>query len=103
MSATRRPAKYGPYHRRTHNDPTENEKVESSGTVWGTRPRNVYAGLAPGVKAWTGRYPKELPVMSFTPMSNPIRVERLTGQFGAKGDRVSLPSMKMNSSRFLLS
>jgi NADPH-dependent 2,4-dienoyl-CoA reductase/sulfur reductase-like enzyme len=53
-----RPARFGPFHRRTRIDPSENEKVEASGSVWG-RPRgNIYAGLYPAVKAWSGPLPE---------------------------------------------
>jgi hypothetical protein len=52
------PARFGPFHRRTHNDPSENEKAAVSGEVWG-RPRgNIYAGLFPSVKAWSGALPE---------------------------------------------
>ena len=58
MSASPRPARFGPFHRRTQHDPSENGKVSSSGLVWGRRPRNVYAGLRPAVKAWLGTLPR---------------------------------------------
>ena len=51
------PAKFGPFHRRTHLDPTENEKVSFSGQVWGRPHGNTYAGLYPAVKAWRGPLP----------------------------------------------
>ena len=58
MGTSRRPARFGPFHRRTNKDPSENEKVETSGEVWG-RPRgNIYAGLFPAVKAWAGELPE---------------------------------------------
>lgn len=38
-------------------DPTENEKVASSGQVWGRRRQNIYAGYVPAVKAWAGPLP----------------------------------------------
>jgi hypothetical protein len=54
----RRPARFGPFHRRTRIDPSENEKVSTSGTVWG-RPRgHIYAGLFAAVKAWKGPLPE---------------------------------------------
>jgi hypothetical protein len=51
------PARFGPFHRRTASDPSENEKVAASGVIWGSRARNVYAGLGPAVKAWQGPLP----------------------------------------------
>jgi hypothetical protein len=52
------PARFGPFHRRTHVNPSENQKVAASGMVWG-RPRgNMYAGLYPAVKAWLGPLPE---------------------------------------------
>ena len=58
MDKPRRPARFGPFHRRTHTDPSENEKVAASGTIRG-RPRgNIYAGLFPAVKAWNGPLPE---------------------------------------------
>lgn len=49
---------FGPFHRRTHVDPSENEKVTSSGQVWGKPAGNIYAGLFPAVKAWDGPLPE---------------------------------------------
>jgi len=50
-------AGFGPFHRRTAGNPSENEKVATSGEVWG-RPRgNIYAGLFAAVKAWEGPLP----------------------------------------------
>jgi hypothetical protein len=58
MATPPRPARYGPFHRRTNKDPSENEKVAMSGEVWG-RPRgNIYASLFPAVKAWNGTLPE---------------------------------------------
>ena len=58
MNAAKGPARYGPFHRRTRADPSENEKVAISKEVWG-RPRgNIYAGLFPSVKAWSGALPE---------------------------------------------
>lgn len=57
MSAGRGPARFGPFHRRTSFDPSENEKVVSTGEVWGRARGNVYAGLFPAVKAWRGPLP----------------------------------------------
>lgn len=52
------PAAFGPFHRRTNVDPSENEKVASSGEVWGRPPGNIYAGRYPAVKAWRGPLPE---------------------------------------------
>lgn len=58
MSTWRHPGRFGPFHRRTNSDPGENERVSSSGKVLG-RPRgNIYAGLYPAVKAWSGPLPE---------------------------------------------
>ena len=52
-----RPARYGPYHRRSHHNRQENESIATSGQIWG-RPRGgYYAGLIPCVKAWDGPLP----------------------------------------------
>jgi hypothetical protein len=51
------PARFGPFHRRTHRDPSENDKVAASGEIWGRRRGNIYAGLFPAVKAWVGPLP----------------------------------------------
>jgi hypothetical protein len=57
---SRRPARFGPFHRRTHRDPSENQKVSDSGSVWG-RPRgNFFAGFYATVKAWNGPLPEDV-------------------------------------------
>ena len=57
MTESSRPARFGPFHRRTRLNPNENDKVAASGEVWG-RPRgNIYAGVFPAVKAWDGPLP----------------------------------------------
>jgi len=56
--SSKRPARFGPFHRRTHIDPKENAKVATSKQVWGRRAGNVYAGLRPAVKAWNGPLPE---------------------------------------------
>jgi len=58
MSSSPRPARYGPFHRRTGHDPSENEKVATSGEVWGKPRGHVYSGLFPSVKAWDGPLPE---------------------------------------------
>ena len=65
MASPRRPAQYGPYHRRTYVDPAENEKVSASGLVWGRRRGNIYAGLRPAVKAWNGSLPPNVVGIEF--------------------------------------
>lgn len=60
MAASDRPARFGPFHRRTHMDPSENEKVASSGQVWGRQRRNIFAGYRLAVKAWAGSLPEEI-------------------------------------------
>lgn len=58
MATSQGSARFGPFHRRTNSNPSENERVASSGEVWG-RPRgNIYAGLFPAVKAWDGLLPE---------------------------------------------
>ena len=57
MATRARPARFGPFHRRTYVNPGENEKVARSGEIWG-RPRgNIYAAIRPAVKAWNGELP----------------------------------------------
>ena len=56
--AASRPARFGPFHRRTHHNPAENQLVSDSSQVWG-RPRgNYFAGINPCVKAWSGPLPE---------------------------------------------
>lgn len=54
----RRPARFGPFHRRSEVDPEENERVVSSSQLWGRPRRNFFAGLIPAVKAWEGALPE---------------------------------------------
>lgn len=65
MASARRPARFGPYHRRTYVDPSENEKVSASGQLWGKRRGNTYAGLRPAVKAWNGPLPANVVGIEF--------------------------------------
>jgi len=58
MSASNRPARFGPFHRRTYVDPAENAKVSASGQIWGKPRRNIYAGSKAAVKAWEGPLPE---------------------------------------------
>lgn len=52
-----RPARFGPFHRRSHHNPAENEQISSSSRIWG-RPRgNYFGGVFPCVKAWDGGLP----------------------------------------------
>jgi len=57
MSIVIRPAKYGPYHRRAHHDPDENELISASSMIWGKPRGNYFAGIIPCVKAWDGPLP----------------------------------------------
>jgi hypothetical protein len=57
-ASDRRPARFCPFHRQTNRDPSENEKVAFSGEVWGKPRGNIYDGLFPAVKAWTGPLPE---------------------------------------------
>lgn len=52
----RRAARFGPFHRR-HKTFEENERVATSGLLWGKPRGNFYAGDFPAVKAWAGRLP----------------------------------------------
>jgi hypothetical protein len=84
MAASDRPARFGPFHRRTYIDPTENEKLSASGQLWGRPRRNIYAGSIPAVKAWDGPLPQESSVSNSLPTLHLIRVGRLVGRNGAK-------------------
>lgn len=55
---SRRPAKYGPFHRRSESKPEEVEAICSSGQLRGRPRRNFFAGLFPAVKAWDGPLPE---------------------------------------------
>jgi hypothetical protein len=57
MSIHDRPAKFGPYHRRSHHNPAENELIVQAGTIWGKPRGNYFAGIVPCVKAWDGPLP----------------------------------------------
>jgi hypothetical protein len=58
MSISSRPARFGPYHRRSHHYPEENELITSSGMIWGKPRGNYFAGIIPCVKAWDGSLPE---------------------------------------------
>src|SRR6266702_8564301 len=61
----RRPARFGPYHRRSHHNPAENALISSSSQIWG-RPRgNYFAGVVPCVKAWEGPLPEGIVGIEF--------------------------------------
>lgn len=70
---TQRPARYGPFHRRTARDPSENEKVAATGLVWGRPARNIYAGLFAAVKAWNGELPDDVVGYEFYTDATPDR------------------------------
>jgi len=57
MSSTKRPARFGPFHRRLYFS-GENEKIAASGEIWGKPRSNIYAGDFPAVKAWDGPLPE---------------------------------------------
>ncbi len=61
---SRKPAKFGPYHRRSAAFPDENEKVCSSGQIWG-KPRGQYGGDIPSVKAWDEELPRGIVGVEF--------------------------------------
>ena len=61
----RRPARYGPFHRRSAHDPSENEKICASGVIWGGPRGNYYAGRFPVVKAWMGPLPDNMVGIEF--------------------------------------
>jgi hypothetical protein len=50
------PARFGPFHR-TAWDPHENDKVVSSGYLWGRVKRYIYQGQHPAAKAYCGLLP----------------------------------------------
>ncbi|HXA17632.1 MAG TPA: hypothetical protein VN380_11610 [Thermoanaerobaculia bacterium] len=58
MSLSLRPAKFGPYHRRSHHNPEENELISASSRIWGKPRGNYFAGIVPCVKAWEGPLPE---------------------------------------------
>lgn len=100
MSGEGQPARYGPFHRRSFGNRNENEKICSSGEVWG-RPRgNFYAGLFPAVKAWSGALPDGVVGVEFytdvppDPWSPPGWPEWTEGMPGVKTiDRMELVSI----------
>jgi hypothetical protein len=57
MSSGEKPARFGPFHRRSAMKSDENELISSSGQLWGGPRRNFFAGLIPVVKAWDGPLP----------------------------------------------
>jgi len=62
---TSRPARFGPFHRRSHHNPAENELIVASSQIWG-RPRgNYFAGVIPCVKAWEGPLPEGIVGVEF--------------------------------------
>jgi hypothetical protein len=65
MSAHDRPAKFGPYHRRSQHNPTENERISVSGRIWGKPRGNYFAGIVPCVKAWEGPLPNGIVGIEF--------------------------------------
>lgn len=108
-SRARRPAQFGPFHRRCEPQPEEVEKICASGQVWGRPRRNFFAGLFPAVKAWEGALPADAIGVEFytevppDPWSVPGWPEWTEGQDGvivlAPGELVAIPvvvTMKRN-------
>jgi hypothetical protein len=65
MSFSPRPAKFGPFHRRSYRNPEENERISASGTIWGKPRGNYFAGVVPCVKAWEGPLPEGIVGIEF--------------------------------------
>ena len=63
--STSRPARYGPFHRRSHHNPTENGLIAASGQIWGKPRGGYFAGVIPCVKAWSGPLPPEIVGVEF--------------------------------------
>ena len=59
MPFDKRPARFGPFHRRSEPQPDEVAKIATSDQIWGRARRNFYAGLFPAVKAWDGPLPED--------------------------------------------
>lgn len=53
-----RPAEFGPFHRRSHHAPRENDLIAASGRILGQPRGNYFAGVIPCVKAWEGPLPE---------------------------------------------
>jgi hypothetical protein len=84
-----RPAKFGPYHRRSHHNPIENELIAESGSSWGKPRGNYYAGIVPCVKAWDGPLLDDVVGTEFYTDVEPIHGLRPAGPNGAKDGPVS--------------
>jgi len=65
MSTHDRPAKFGPYHRRSQHNPLENEQIIASERIWGKPRGNYFAGMIPCVKAWDGPLPQGIVGIEF--------------------------------------
>lgn len=98
---TGRPARFGPYHRRSHHNPHENALITDSGLLWGKPRGNFYAGLVPCVKAWDGPLPDGVVGVEFytdiepDPWSVPAEPEWSEGRPGVMvldpGELVAIP------------
>jgi len=96
-----RPARFGPYHRRSHHNPQENELIAASGLIWGKPRGNFYAGLIPCVKAWGGPLPDGMVGIEFytpiepDPWSVPTEPEWTEGRPGVivleRNELVAIP------------
>jgi hypothetical protein len=102
MAATvTRPAPFGPYHRRSHRNPAENELISASGEIWGKPRGNFFAGVVPCVKAWAGPLPEGIVGIEFyttvppDPFSPPNWPEWSEGSRGVvileRNELVSIP------------
>jgi hypothetical protein len=65
MSTRDRPARFGPYHRRSHHNPDENELITNSARILGKPRGNYFAGIIPCVKAWEGPLPEAIVGIEF--------------------------------------
>jgi hypothetical protein len=66
MSARRRrPARFGPFHRKSGWFPDEIEKICGSNEIRGKPRGNFFAGLVPAVKAWDGELPEGIVGVEF--------------------------------------
>lgn len=96
-----RPARFGPFHRRSHHNPAENELISASSMIWGKPRGNYFAGLFPRVKAWEGPLPPDIVGVEFytdiapDPWSPPGWPEWTQGRPGViildEGELVAIP------------
>jgi hypothetical protein len=65
MSASDRPLRFGPFHRRSQRNPEENALICASNLIWGHPRGNFFAGVVPCVKAWDGPLPEGIVGVEF--------------------------------------